>query len=60
EELIARFPAARRDGSRLMVVNRGSGKISHFRFSDLPGLLDAGDFLVMNNSRVVPARLHEV
>ena len=56
-ELIARFPAERRDGSRLLVVERGSGRISHHRFSDLPGLLAAGDFLVMNNSRVIPVRL---
>jgi len=57
QERIARFPADRRDGSKLMVVNRGSGEISHLHFSDLPGLLEAGDFLVMNNTRVRPARL---
>jgi len=57
KELIARFPAERRDGSKLMVVNRKDGEISHFHFSDFPGLLSAGDFLVMNNSRVRPARL---
>jgi S-adenosylmethionine:tRNA ribosyltransferase-isomerase len=56
-ESIARFPAERRDGSRLMVVRRGSGAIGHHRFSDLPGLLEDGDFLVMNDSRVRPARL---
>jgi S-adenosylmethionine:tRNA ribosyltransferase-isomerase len=56
-ELIARFPAERRDGSRLMVVKRGSGEIGHYRFSDFPGLLNADDFLVMNNSRVRPVRL---
>ena len=57
QELIARFPAERRDGSRLLRLDRKSGSVSHHRFSDLPGLLAAGDFLVMNNSRVVPARL---
>jgi S-adenosylmethionine:tRNA ribosyltransferase-isomerase len=50
QERIARFPSDRRDGSRLMVVNRESGEISHFHFSDFPGVL------VMNNSRVRPAR----
>ena len=57
QERIARFPADRRDGSKLMVVNRGSGEISHFLFSAIPSLLTADDFLVMNNSRVRAARL---
>ncbi len=56
-ELVARFPANRRDESRLMVVDRGSGEIGHYHFSDFPRLLDDDDFLVMNNSRVRPARL---
>lgn len=56
-ELIARFPADCRDGSKLMVVNRENGEISHFYFSAFPELLNADDFLVMNNSRVLPARL---
>ncbi|HSQ35616.1 MAG TPA: S-adenosylmethionine:tRNA ribosyltransferase-isomerase, partial [Candidatus Binatia bacterium] len=56
-ERIARFPAERRDESRLMRVDRGSGEVRHLRFSDLPGLLGADDFLVMNDSRVRPARL---
>jgi S-adenosylmethionine:tRNA ribosyltransferase-isomerase len=56
-ELIARFPADRRDGSRLMVVNRSSGEIGHYHFSDFPGRLNDDDFLVMNNSGVRPARL---
>jgi len=56
-ELIARYPADRRDGSRLLRLDRATGLISHHRFSDLPGMLAADDFLVMNNSRVVPARL---
>jgi len=54
---IARFPAKSRDGSRLMVVQRAHGEIGHCHFSDLPALLAAEDFLVMNNSRVRPARL---
>jgi len=57
QELIARFPAERRDGSRLLRLERASGRVSHHRFRDLPDLLGAGDFLVMNNSRVRPARL---
>jgi S-adenosylmethionine:tRNA ribosyltransferase-isomerase len=57
QELIARFPAERRDGSKLMVVNRDNGEISHFHFSALPELLAQDDFLVMNNSRVRSARL---
>jgi S-adenosylmethionine:tRNA ribosyltransferase-isomerase len=56
-ELIVRFPAERRDGSRLLLLNRQDGHVSHHRFQDLPDLLAAGDFLVMNNSRVLPARL---
>jgi S-adenosylmethionine:tRNA ribosyltransferase-isomerase len=57
QELIARFPADRRDRSKLMVLNRGNGDISHFHFTSLPELLAKDDFLVMNNSRVWPARL---
>jgi S-adenosylmethionine:tRNA ribosyltransferase-isomerase len=56
-ELIARFPAERRDDSRLLRLDRRSGQVSHHTFHDLPGLLAAGDFLVMNDSRVLPARL---
>ena len=56
-ELIARIPADRRDDSRLLRLERESGAVSHHRFRDLPELLAPGDFLVMNNSRVRPARL---
>jgi S-adenosylmethionine:tRNA ribosyltransferase-isomerase len=56
-ELIARLPAERRDGSRLLRLDRRSGAVSHHRFSDLPGLLAREDFLVMNDSRVLSARL---
>jgi S-adenosylmethionine:tRNA ribosyltransferase-isomerase len=56
-ELIAQHPAAERDGSRLMVVRRDAGTVEHRTFSDITGLLDAGDLLVVNDSRVVPARL---
>lgn len=56
-ELIAQHPAERRDASRLLVVHRASGGLGHRRFPDLPGELRAGDVLVLNNSRVIPARL---
>ncbi len=56
-ELIAQQPAARRDGSRLLVLARNSGKVEHRRFSDLPDFFQPGDVLVLNNSRVIPARL---
>lgn len=57
EELIAQTPIARRDESRLMVVERATGNIRHCRFADLPNLLAAGDLLVFNDTRVVPAKL---
>ncbi|MGH2386801.1 MAG: tRNA preQ1(34) S-adenosylmethionine ribosyltransferase-isomerase QueA [Chloroflexota bacterium] len=59
-ELIAQQPAERRDASRLMVVHRDSGRIGHARFSDLPTLLRRGDLLVVNDSRVMRARLRGV
>src|SRR5580658_9133206 len=58
--LIAQQPASRRDGSRLLVVHRNSGKIEHRQFPDLLDYLHPGDVLVLNNSRVIPARLHGV
>ncbi len=57
-ELIAQQPAAQRDRSRLLVLRRDTGKIEHRRFSDLPDYLRPDDVLVLNNSRVIPARLH--
>lgn len=56
-ELIAQAPAAQRDGSRLLVLHRGSGRIEHARFADFANYLRPGDMLVLNNSRVIPARL---
>jgi S-adenosylmethionine:tRNA ribosyltransferase-isomerase len=55
---IARYPAERRDESRLMVVERATGRLSHARFRDLGRFLRAGDLLVLNDSRVIPARLY--
>ena len=57
EELIAQAPLARRDASRLMVLDRATGTIQHRRFNELPSLLRADDLLVVNRSRVVKARL---
>lgn len=57
EERIAQEPAAPRDSARLLCVNRNNGMLSHRIFNELPGLLRAGDLLVANNSKVLPARL---
>lgn len=57
QELIAQKPADRRDGSRLMAVHRDSGKMEHRHFYDILEYLNSGDCLVLNNSKVLPARL---
>lgn len=57
QELIAQHPLAERAASRLMHVSRKSGNIEHTTFSRITELLHPGDVLVMNNSRVIPARL---
>ncbi|MDP2319224.1 MAG: tRNA preQ1(34) S-adenosylmethionine ribosyltransferase-isomerase QueA [Acidobacteriota bacterium] len=57
DDLIAQDPPAERGGSRLLALDRDSGRIAHHRFADLPGLLRAGDLLVVNDTRVFPARL---
>jgi S-adenosylmethionine:tRNA ribosyltransferase-isomerase len=59
-ELIAQSPAARRDDSRLLVLHRNSGKIAHKKFRDVLEFFRVGDVLVLNNSRVIPARLRGV
>jgi S-adenosylmethionine:tRNA ribosyltransferase-isomerase len=56
-ELIAQAPAPGRDQSRLLVLNRATGQITHRRFFDLPEYFSPGDLLVLNDSRVIPARL---
>ncbi len=57
EELIAQYPIEKRDEARLLVLERKTGSISHRVFRDLPEILRPGDLLVLNNSRVIPARL---
>jgi len=57
KECIAQFPAKRRDESRLIVLDRGGGDIRETRFSNFPRFLQEGDVLVVNESRVIPARL---
>jgi S-adenosylmethionine:tRNA ribosyltransferase-isomerase len=54
---IAQTPAAHRDDSRLLVLDRGTGGIEHRRFRDIGAYLRGGDLLVLNDSRVLPARL---
>src|SRR5438270_11353750 len=55
--LIAQEPCAERDRSRLLVVRRSDGAMGHHLFHELPELLNAGDLLVLNDTRVLPARL---
>jgi S-adenosylmethionine:tRNA ribosyltransferase-isomerase len=55
-ELIAQKPLPHRDDSRMMVVRRRKGEIAHARFKDLPEYLDAGDVIVLNNTKVIPAK----
>ena len=57
EELIAQYPTDNRDDARLLVVDRKTGKIEHKIFRDLVNYLDEGDALVLNNSKVFPARM---
>lgn len=57
ERLIAQTPLERRDASRLLTLEKNSGNIEHRRFADFPDLLREGDCLVLNDSRVLPARL---
>ena len=58
DELIAQHPAPERDGSRMMLIRRETGKREHLRFRDLPDILGPEHFLVINETRVFPARLH--
>ena len=57
EELIAQYPSERRDGCRLMVLDRKAGTVEHRIFSDIIDYLRPEDMLVVNSSKVIPARL---
>lgn len=60
ERLIAQTPPERRDLSKLMILHRHSGEVEHKIFYELPDLLEPGDCLILNDSRVLPARLYGV
>ncbi len=60
KKFIAQRPASPRDSSKLLVYERATGAIRHKKFSDLPDLLEPGDVLVLNESKVIPARLATV
>lgn len=60
ESFIAQTPTEPRDSSRLMLLDRGTGAIEHRIFRDIIDLIDPGDVLVLNTTRVIPARLHAV
>lgn len=57
DELIARYPAAERRDSRLLVLNGADGSLQHRQFADILDCVDAGDVMVFNNTRVIPARV---
>lgn len=57
KELIAQYPSEKRDGSRLLVLHRDTGKIEHKFFKDVARYFNKGDMLVLNDTKVVPARL---
>jgi S-adenosylmethionine:tRNA ribosyltransferase-isomerase len=56
DELIARYPAERRDESRMLVLHRAEQRIEHRMFRDFPQFVNAGDLVVLNDTRVIPAR----
>src|SRR5437762_12276819 len=58
EALIAQVPAPERAAARLLVLERGGGSLRHARIGDLPAFLHAGDVLVLNDTRVIPARVY--
>lgn len=57
EELIAQTPLEKRDSSRMLVLDKSTGEVTHSRFYNILDFLNEGDLLVMNNSRVLPARI---
>ena len=58
EKLISKYPSKERDESRLMVIHRDSGKVEHKVFKDVMEYFDEGDTMIMNNTKVFPARLY--
>ena len=60
QELIAQTPAKERSGSRLLVYNRSTNKVEHRHFSDISDYFEEGDLLIVNSSRVIPARIHTI
>ncbi|MEP7294305.1 MAG: S-adenosylmethionine:tRNA ribosyltransferase-isomerase, partial [Chloroflexota bacterium] len=58
DSFIAQTPAEPRDSSRLMLLDRATGEIEHRIFHDIVDLINPGDVLVLNVTRVIPARLH--
>ncbi len=58
EELIAKYPSENRDEARLLVVHRESGKFEHKLFKDLIDYVDEGDVMILNNTKVFPARMY--
>lgn len=58
EELVAEYPSDNRDESRLMVIHRETGKIEHKLFKDIINYFNEGDVMIMNNTRVFPARMY--
>ncbi len=58
EHLIARYPKAQRRDSRLLQLNRLSGELQHRQFAEILDIVQPGDLMVFNNTRVIPARLH--
>ena len=60
EELIAQTPLEPRDSSRLMVMDRKNGELEHKHFYDIIDYLNEGDCLIVNDSRVLPARIFGV
>lgn len=58
EELIAQDPLEKRDAARLMTLDRKTGEVGHYHFYDIESMLNPGDCLILNDSRVLPARLY--
>ena len=58
EELLANRPAENRDESRLMIIDRKTGKFEHKIFKDLINFFDDGDVMIFNNTKVFPARMY--